>query len=255
MQSKSKSKIPKIINFYKTNKKYFDRMAKGHGAHYYGSILRFLGESNLNLSDRKILDIGCGAGTLVNVLKSKFKDIEAYGTDVSDLGRPEKVLSFRKSNAEKLPYKDHIFDNVFIIDVLEHTINPKKVLVEAKRVLKRGGYIVIRLPNYSCPFINGQQLDLLLNDVVGYYLNINKGLNSKKSLVPDLTGNVGGDTDAISGIGYGDMVKELTNLNFKILKSETWGGGSQNSKVVRLLNYIPVLKILGSVTTIIARLS
>ncbi|MFH0835321.1 MAG: methyltransferase domain-containing protein [Candidatus Micrarchaeota archaeon] len=52
-------------------------------------------------------------------------------------------------NRQKLPFKDSRFDVITMIDCVEHFENPEKVISEAKRVLKPGGFIFIETANYN----------------------------------------------------------------------------------------------------------
>ncbi len=63
----------------------------------------------------------------------------------------EKGLSLTTLQAvgEELPFKSNYFDLVTSFQVLEHTRIPKKVLSEAVRVLKPGGYLYFVIPNYK----------------------------------------------------------------------------------------------------------
>lgn len=56
-----------------------------------------------------------------------------------------KYPKFVRGDANKLPFKDRIFNTVILGDILEHVHNPEIVLQEAKRVCKRK--IVITIPN------------------------------------------------------------------------------------------------------------
>ena len=50
---------------------------------------------------------------------------------------------------ENLPFRDATFDLVVSFQVLEHTQSPERVLKEAVRTLKIGGYIYFVIPNYN----------------------------------------------------------------------------------------------------------
>lgn len=100
----------------------------------------------------RVLDIGCGSGGYLGVLNES--GWEVYGIDFS-----KQVVEFAKEsrglknvklgNAEKLEFPDNFFDLVTMNHLIEHLSNPKKALVEAKRVLRKGGILVITTPNFS----------------------------------------------------------------------------------------------------------
>lgn len=115
-----------------------------------GLKLRYLLDDLLPIQG-KVLDIGCGAGSVAKAVKRARPDLEVVGCDLSSAALavatalPEEV-EFRKATAEKLPFADSEFDFVWIFDVLEHVDDPKQVLLEAWRVLRRGGGFHIVLP-------------------------------------------------------------------------------------------------------------
>ncbi len=232
----------KIKEFYLSNKAYFDHMSKTHGDEYFDSVLRFIKGSQIKLKKKKILDVGCGSGSLVKVLKKIESNFEAHGVDISKLGNPQRVMKFKQVDATDLPYVDNLFDMVFLIDVLEHVISPKKVLTEALRVLKKEGLLMIRSPNIMSPLIKKTDFKEFLRHKLFKRL--------KPNLSPDV---IGGDQDAVSGIYFDKLLKELKNRNMKIIKWETWAGGPKNIKAVRILNYLPLLNLIGASATILAQ--
>jgi ubiquinone/menaquinone biosynthesis C-methylase UbiE len=52
-------------------------------------------------------------------------------------------ISFCDFSKDKLPFSSDEFDNVVMLDVLEHLYFPEKLLKEAKRVLKPKGLLVL----------------------------------------------------------------------------------------------------------------
>lgn len=59
---------------------------------------------------------------------------------------------FIASVGEYLPFKDNSFDFIECVTVLEHVKDPPKVVEEMIRVVKKGGFIYILIPNYLYPF-------------------------------------------------------------------------------------------------------
>lgn len=107
----------------------------------------------------KILDIGSADGTFTNVILRKSKAEQIIGIDVlkasvdwASKHWKDKRLQFNLGDASKLEFPANSFDAVFAIEVLEHIKDPKVVLTEIKRVLKRGGYGVFLVPSDSVLF-------------------------------------------------------------------------------------------------------
>lgn len=86
------------------------------------------------------LDIGCGGGT-------KFKP-SPRGDINCDIDTPlRKVPNFVRCDAHFLPFKQDIFERVFLYDVVEHLENPLKALREIYEVLIKGGILELGTPN------------------------------------------------------------------------------------------------------------
>lgn len=82
---------------------------------------------------RKILNVGCGS--------------EIYGTDFIDFYPSRSEVVECDIDNENFPYPSKVFDEVYSRNLLEHTSNPFHVLQEMKRVLKKGGKLVIITDN------------------------------------------------------------------------------------------------------------
>jgi len=107
----------------------------------------------------KVLDIGCADGTFSKVILDKSKASNLIGIDVlkTSVGWAKKhwkssKMRFLVGDAHKLQFLKETFDAVFIMEVLEHVADPKLVLKEVKRVLKKGGYGVFLVPSDSFLF-------------------------------------------------------------------------------------------------------
>ncbi|MEM2373495.1 MAG: class I SAM-dependent methyltransferase [Thermoproteota archaeon] len=126
---------------------------------------------NLLEPGQKILDIGCGDGQFLALVKDKFNEL--YGIDISPLaiekarnyclqmgvGERLKLILWDVENG--LPFEDSIFDAVTCLAVLEHVFYPPSLLKEISRVLKVGGVLVLQVPNdvwllYRIQFLLGK---------------------------------------------------------------------------------------------------
>lgn len=100
-----------------------------------------------------VIDIGCGDGGLFNLIKksSKYTGIDISPTQLkafkSSLNSKGNKPVLVKADVSSLPLKDNSFDVAIACDVLEHVIDPLLVMREIKRVVKKGGYIILGIPN------------------------------------------------------------------------------------------------------------
>jgi SAM-dependent methyltransferase len=63
---------------------------------------------------------------------------------------PQKKIKFKKANLnENIPYGKNHFDYLVAIEVLEHLENTHHFIREARRVLKRGGELILTTPNIT----------------------------------------------------------------------------------------------------------
>jgi ubiquinone/menaquinone biosynthesis C-methylase UbiE len=101
-------------------------------------------------SSHRVLDIGCGTGSLLVLLKRTHPDIEVVGLDPDPraLARARRKaqrsalsLQLDQGFADELPYPDDAFDRVFSSFMFHHLADADKVttLPEVRRVLKPGG--------------------------------------------------------------------------------------------------------------------
>jgi SAM-dependent methyltransferase len=80
----------------------------------------------------RILDVGCGDGSIDRLILQERPDLTLEGIDV--LVRPESRISIRPFDGSTIPHPDGSFDIVMFVDVLHHTGDPRVLLREAARV-------------------------------------------------------------------------------------------------------------------------
>jgi methionine biosynthesis protein MetW len=109
---------------------------------------KFIQVSKLIPEGSKILDIGCNDGKMKDFLKNPvYCGVDIDKKFISELIK--KGIKAKKAdlNKKELPFKNERFDFILLLDVLEHVVNPQKLLLEAKKRLKEDGKIIVSLPN------------------------------------------------------------------------------------------------------------
>lgn len=112
--------------------------------------LEFLAEANLLKANDKILEIGCGIGSVVFELSKQGHDIT--GVDISREAiayglKKYDDIKLQVQAAEVLPYEDQSFDIVLSFDLFEHIAQIDRHVSEVSRVLRAGGYYLFQTPN------------------------------------------------------------------------------------------------------------
>ena len=106
------------------------------GRIHYFLILNVLSKLKGNF---KLLEAGADEELLKGLLP---KNISYCSVDM--FRNPDYKLDL---NVEKIPVKDNTFDILVCCEMLEHTLYPKKILKELKRVVKKDGLCILSMPN------------------------------------------------------------------------------------------------------------
>jgi len=113
-------------------------------------IVRAAGESSPDLTPVRLLDVGCGSGSLLSVLKRKGFDV--LGFDASEeavrIAKAESDVDvITGERLQEAGLNAGSFDLVTLIHVMEHVPQPHEMLAEVRRLLRRSGRIVLQVPN------------------------------------------------------------------------------------------------------------
>ncbi len=139
---------------------------RGLGEEFNQRVISIAGD----LSNKRILDAGCGYGELLIEIAKRCPSSHLYGVDLSSTRIKETSVKLGKiaiksgDIQEKIPFEDNFFDFVFCTETIEHLKNPDYCLREIKRVLINNGRIIITIPNATgyWPFCYLNYLDCLI---------------------------------------------------------------------------------------------
>ncbi|WP_051463685.1 class I SAM-dependent methyltransferase [Leptolyngbya sp. PCC 6406] len=100
-------------------------------------------------SHGRILDLGCGTGTLIQRLLHLTPETEIVGLDPSaemlSVARQKlpKSVELLVGSADKIPFPNESFDLVISTNAFHYFRHPSQAIQEIKRVLKPNGNLVI----------------------------------------------------------------------------------------------------------------
>ena len=90
----------------------------------------------------RVLDLGCGSGSSVDLFRARDPDVQWVGLDVPE--SPEAPTRtdarFETFDGISIPFDKGSFDLVYCKQVLEHVRHPKPLLADVRRILAPGGY-------------------------------------------------------------------------------------------------------------------
>jgi SAM-dependent methyltransferase len=130
----------------------------------------------------KVIDIGCGAGSISAYLASKGNSV--LGIDVSSNAINECIATAQKLNLTKnLTYQtmdfpndvpNQKFDAALLLEVIEHLSDDNKALTYAVRLLKDNGVLIVTVPSLNAPLYKlgaAKEFDARVGHLRRYMLN------------------------------------------------------------------------------------
>ena len=104
----------------------------------YNKFLKFFSHDEIK-SNSLVLDLGSGDSSFLKACKKR-------NINVNDLDKSKDAINFE---VDKINYEDNFFDFVCLNSVIEHIREPKLLLNEIYRILKKNGKLLIISPNCS----------------------------------------------------------------------------------------------------------
>lgn len=134
----------------------FDRKVQQspqHNEYYskiYGKYLSFA--EGLNITNRNLLDIGCGAGQFLKFC-SENTDYKLHGSDFCDdsVSYLQQLIGkenyYYRKKIEEVDFAGKKFGLITLWGVLEHVPNPRDIFGKCSTILDDNGFILILIPN------------------------------------------------------------------------------------------------------------
>ena len=175
-----------------------------------------------------LLDLACGDGLITTMFAAHFRRIvgvDASSVHVEEARRRLPEAQFHESLIEDFE-TDERFDSVFLLDILEHVIDPVSVLRKAASFLTADGVVIAHVPNVRAinrrlavlmgTLLSCDELSPFDLDVVGH-----RRAYSRESLINDVQ-SAGLSVVASGGIFY----KMLSTAQMDwFLKNGLWKEG------------------------------
>jgi ubiquinone/menaquinone biosynthesis C-methylase UbiE len=105
------------------------------------ALLEFVGIN----PERRILEVGCGTGHWLEMLRAHGLHVSGLDFSAQMLGRARARLpgiELVRGQAERLPWPAESFDRVYCINAIHHFVDKPVFLAEARRILRPGGMLL-----------------------------------------------------------------------------------------------------------------
>ncbi|MEE3046822.1 MAG: class I SAM-dependent methyltransferase [Pseudomonadota bacterium] len=146
-------------------KGFFDGLANGWSQRYVDDAAmsarseRFLnGLRVFEPIGSTVLDFGCGSGLIAHYLASNGYALTGIDVSTEMISQAQTKCKgtetefFVYEGSGKFPFDRALFDAVVSSSVLEYIPNPKNVLTECRRVLKKNGTLLVTVPDMRNEF-------------------------------------------------------------------------------------------------------
>lgn len=173
----------------------------------------------------RLLDVGCGPGTITAGLAERVAPAEVIAIDVEPailedahaVARERGIenIRFEEASVYALPYEAASFDVAYAHQVLQHLARPVAALEEMRRVLRPGGLVGVRDADYQT-MVAWPRYD---------------AIDEWRALYTDVAARNGGDADAgrripswLAAAGFDDI--EITTSNWVFREPDdvrNWG--------------------------------
>lgn len=115
--------------------------------HFLGDKPDFIDSINIDLNNKKVVDLGCGGGINTYYLKEKYPESHVIPIDISHIRglRCQESTKTMPIQADilKIPLKSASVDAVICTMVIEHVSEDKALVKEISRILKNGGMAIV----------------------------------------------------------------------------------------------------------------
>jgi 2-polyprenyl-3-methyl-5-hydroxy-6-metoxy-1,4-benzoquinol methylase len=117
---------------------------------FYERLIDLLVTHGVDYEGKRVADVGCGTGGLLNALRKRFQTRSLTGFEYS-----ENALEIARSQVSGVEFcyfdiyegSSREFDVIFCIEVIEHLLHPEKALRNVVSMLADSGTALVTVPN------------------------------------------------------------------------------------------------------------
>jgi SAM-dependent methyltransferase len=108
--------------------------------------------------DRDVLEVACGTGQGLGLLRSRARRLFACDLSPENLGTVRRTygrdIALVRADAQVLPFDDRSIDVVVLLEAIYFLPDADAFMSEARRVLRPGGVCLVSAINKDCPDFN-----------------------------------------------------------------------------------------------------
>jgi SAM-dependent methyltransferase len=92
------------------------------------------------------VDVGCGRGGIAAELAARGRFVVAVDMHPYEEWRRHPNVAFVQADIDRLPFRAGAFDQLSVLDVIEHVADDEAVLAELRRVSSDAGRLIVTVP-------------------------------------------------------------------------------------------------------------
>ncbi|MCA9496899.1 MAG: class I SAM-dependent methyltransferase [Nanoarchaeota archaeon] len=161
----------------KKTQNYYDGIAKGYKNLYHEEQIKKINIIKNQIPKKgKILDLGSGDGVLNQFIKNK-EELISFDLSKELLKlNPNKNENKIQGSILNMPFKNEEFDYLISFTVFQDLSDPKKAILESKRILKKDGTFILSF------LLLSQNYEILINEIKNNFTIISK-ITEEKDII------------------------------------------------------------------------